>query len=789
MKTGFLYALSALLPASALAATSLGVREPSPPAVVSSQVPVALATDVKAVAMQADVLFDETKLTASDAVDGTQPEGVQVQSRLIEPGRLRVVVHHRSSGAMGGDVVFQVPLTAKSGVVTDDPVVLTNFIVAGQGGGVLTTTLQPKVRLVNLRDGQSVNGRLGIALSATASATAGTISKVEYFVGGVKAGEGSGPNFHFQWVPPSAGPFEVVAVAYDSNGQQASTRTIPIVVTHVGTYTGPVLGSYFGLVRGQTFSFANDGYVTMTSTTAGAFTLKLLTGGKTWSASGKFDASGNATVTIARGTGIKALTVVLAHSSTPPVDQIHGRVADGPFANGKFSTNTFQTEFTVDRVVWSVAKKKPATMAGPYTILLPADVEAVAQGAPRGTGFATATVATSGAVTLSGSLADGTALTQSSWVSKDGFWPVYASLYTAKGVLMGETNFTSLAGISDVGGQLIWMRPADAKSLLYKPGFTTELDSVGSKFIKAVTYRRLIPMQNVGGNTLLQLEDGGLTAPLSRLATVNSANVTNVPMQDADRSTLTITGATGLLTGNFYHPVTQKLTAYKGAILQTQNLMGGYFLEGTHGGKMSLAANPTYPPAASDANTIGAAPLPTVTISAPTANAVVTKFVAGAVIVTGKAVDKQGIASVQVQFLHNDVLSAPTPATVGVVVAATGTTNWTYNIPIGVGDGGLYTVFAKSVDTLGQQSEVLTVPFLVPLKSALVVAVNDAAKGKVSAGFLGSTQRDVGKTLSVTATPAAKKKFLGWTGSVVSSAPTITVLMKVGTTLTANFGD
>ncbi|MEQ1750387.1 MAG: Ig-like domain-containing protein, partial [Prosthecobacter sp.] len=644
--------------------------------------------------------------------------------------------------------------------------------------------------LVNLRDGQNLNGRVGIALSATASATAGTISKVEYFVGNVKVGEGSGVNFDFLWTPPTSGPFEIVAKAYDSNGQESYTRTIPIIVTHVGTYVSPVLGSYFGLVRGQTFNFNNDGYVTMTTTTTGSFTLKLLTGGKTWSSpAAKFDANGNATVTISRGVGVKPLTVVLAHSTTPPVDQIHGRVADGPFANGKFSTHTFQTEFTVDRVVWS-ATKKPATMAGPYTILLPADDNAVAQGAPRGTGFATATVTTAGAVTLiGGSLPDGTTVTQSSFVSKDGLWPVYAPLYATKGVLMGQMNFTSLAGISDVDGPLTWMRPADAKSLIYKPGFTTELDGVGSKFVKAVTYRRLIPLQNVGGNAMIHLEEGGLTSPMARLATVNSANLANVPLQDADRSTLTIAGATGLVTGNFYHPVTQKLTAYKGAVLQTQKLMGGYFLEGTHGGKMSLGANAAYPPALSDANAIGVAPLPTVTISAPTANAIITKFVAGAVVVTGKAVDKQGIASVQIQVLHNGVLSTPTPATVGIVVPATGTTNWTYNIPIGVGEGGHYTIMAKSVDTLGQQSEVLSVPFLVPLKSALTVAVNDAAKGKVSTGFLGSTQRDVGKTLSVTATPVAKKKFLGWTGSVVSSAPTITVLMKVGTTLTANFGD
>jgi len=772
---------------SIFAATSLGVREPSPAGLSSGQVPVALATDVAAVAMQADVLFDDALYTASDATDGTQPEGVQVQSRLIEPGRLRVVVHHRSSGALGSDVIFQIPLTAKAGVVSDDPIVLTDFIVAGQGGGTLTTSLLPKVRLVKLRDGQNINGRLGIELSATASATAGTISKVEYYVGGVKVGEGAGANFAFMWTPATSGPFEVVAVAFDSNGQQASTRTIPVIVTHVGTFAGTVLGNYFGLVRGPQFSFANDGYVTMTSTTTGNFTLKLLTGGKTWSSSGKFDTNGNATVSIKRGTGIANLTIVLAHSSTPPVDQIHGRVADGPFAAGKFSGNTFETEFTVDRVVWKL-KTREAAQNGPYTMLMPAHDDAATQNAPLGTGYGTVAVGKDGSAKLAGSMPDGTAVTASSFLSKDGVWPVYASLYANKGLIMGSLNFADLEDISDFDGPLTWMRPADAKAAMFKAGFLTETDAVGSRFVKPTVNKRLFPLSNFGGNSLLFLNDGGLTTDLTRLVTLSAANKAIVPLQDADAATLVPAPTTGLFTGSFLHPALQKATPIKGAVLQKQQLTAGYFLAGPLGGDMRYAANPALAPVTADAGPIGTAPLPTVTITAPAANAVA-KLVGGAVVVTGKAVDKQGIASVQVQVLHNDVLSPATPATIGTVVAASGTSNWTYNIPIGVGEGGLYILFVKSVDTLGQQSEVLTVPFLVPLKSALTVAVNDASKGSVSTGFLGSTQRDVGKLVSITATPKAKKKFLGWSGAVVSTSPKITVLMKVGTSLTANFGD
>lgn len=786
-KTDFMKPLIILLFCHALAvqlsaATALGVREPTPNASTAAQVPVELSTTTAAVAMQADVLFDSSKFNVSDAVEGTQPDGVKVQSHLIEPGRLRVVVHHRSSGALGSDVVFQVPLTAKTGVVSDDPIVLTNFIISGQGGGTLTTTLLPKVRVVNLRDGQNLNGRLGIELTATASATAGTISKVEYFVGGLKIGEGAGTNFSFLWTPPTSGPFEVVAVAYDSNGQQSSTRTIPVIVTHVGTFAGAVLGNYFGLVRGQTFSFANDGYVTMTSTTTGNFTLKLLTGGKTWSGSGKFDTNGNATITISRGVGVRALTIVLAHSSTPPVDQIHGRVADGPFADGKFSTNTFQTEFTVDRVVWKL-KTREAPQNGAYTMLLPAHDDALLQNAPLGTGYGTVTVGKDGGAKLTGSLADGTTVTASSFLSKDGVWPLYASLYTNKGVILGQQTFADVSGVSDFDGPLTWMRPADAKAAMFKTGFTTESDAVGSRFSKPAINARLFPMQNVGGNSQLFLTEGGLTNGLTRFVTLSAANKAVVPLQAADAATLLPAPTTGLFTGSFLHPDVQKATPIKGAVLQKQKLAAGYFLAGTNGGDMRYAANAVLPPGAGDEGSIGTAPLPTVKITSPAANSTLAAVVGGVVQIKGTATDKQGISRVKVQVLHDGVLSAE--------ATATGTTAWTYDLPVASGEGGHYTVFAKAIDSSAaeDESEVVTHSFWAPLKSALNVAVNDLSKGSVSAGYLGSTQRDVGKLVTITATPKAKKKFLGWTGSLTSSSPKITVQMKVGTTLTANFGD
>lgn len=758
------------------AATSLGVREPSPPAVVSSQVPIELSTTNAVVAMQADVLFDENLYVASQAAAGEQPEGVQVSSRVIEPGRLRVVVHHRSNGTLESDVVFNIPLTARTGVVTDDPVVLTNIVIAGQGGGVISSTILPKVRLVGLKG--TMNGRLGIEFSANATATAGSISRVEYYVGGVLIGEGVGPGFRFLWSPPTNGPFQITAVAYDSHGQQASTRDFPLVVTHVGTYEGAVLGNYFGLVRGPQFSFANDGYVTMTSTTKGNFTLKLLTGGKTWSSSGKFDADGNATVTISRGKGITPLTLVLAHSSTPPVDQIHGRVADGTFAAGKFNGNTFETEFTVDRVVWKL-KTREAPQSGPYTLLLPAADEALTAKAPLGTGHGGTTVGKNGSAKLAASLADGTSLTASSFISKDGYWPVYGSLYKGKGLLMGALEFARLPGVGDLDGVLTWFRPQDAKAAIFKDGFLTEPEAVGARYVKPLTQTRLIPLANSGGHALLHLLDGGLSEDMQRLVTLSTAHKAHVPLQGADQAKLTVTPGTGVFSGSFLHPFTQKNTSFKGVVLQEQNLAAGYFLAGAQGGEMRFAANPALPAESGDEGPIGGTPLPVVKISAPANNSTLKSVTGSVVQIRGTATDRQGIAAVRVQVLHDGILSEP--------VNAVGTSSWTHDLAVPDGEGGHYTIFAKAVDTTGDESEIMATQFWTPLKSDLVVAVN--GPGKVSKGFLGNSPRDVGKLVSITATPDAKKKFLGWTGAVVSSSPKITVLMKPGTALTANFGD
>jgi hypothetical protein len=92
----------------------------------------------------------------------------------------------------------------------------------------------------------------------------------------------------------------------------------------------------------------------------------------------------------------------------------------------------------------------------------------------------------------------------------------------------------------------------------------------------------------------------------------------------------------------------------------------------------------------------------------------------------------------------------------------------------------------QSIDSVDNKSRIATVAFhYVELHQ---LAVNVVGEGSVTRGFLGSTTREVGQSLSITATPGANAVFNGWTGLVTSTARTIHFPMPgADSTLTATF--
>src|SRR5581483_1741129 len=97
-------------------------------------------------------------------------------------------------------------------------------------------------------------------------------------------------------------------------------------------------------------------------------------------------------------------------------------------------------------------------------------------------GFGTLTVKADGSVVLAGSLADSTAVAQSTTISGNGNWPFYASLYGGKGSILGWITFANTADTS-FSGNVLWMNPGVSTSKYYPRGFTNAMEVVGSSFV------------------------------------------------------------------------------------------------------------------------------------------------------------------------------------------------------------------------------------------------------------------------------------------------------------------
>jgi hypothetical protein len=133
-------------------------------------------------------------------------------------------------------------------------------------------------------------------------------------------------------------------------------------------------------------------------------------------------------------------------------------------------------------VPWS--RVEPATgYAGNYNVGLvtdPADLALVApSGRPlvsQGYGILQLSVRDgTGAVRLAGTLADGSRVSASSVVQKDGGIPIWNQLYSRQGVLVGDLGIDSSTDGRPVDALLYWTKPSDVKRLPDEGGFANVL--------------------------------------------------------------------------------------------------------------------------------------------------------------------------------------------------------------------------------------------------------------------------------------------------------------------------
>lgn len=211
-----------------------------------------------------------------------------------------------------------------------------------------------------------------------------------------------------------------------------------------------------------------------------------------------------------------------------------------------------------DRNVFSA--KNPTPLQGKYTVVFPRNTNSV-----NGSGFAIVTVNKNGSVRTSGELADGTRISDSTTISKNGQVPIYIPLYRKNGSLVGWLTLSD----TNATGLFSWIKPAGEK--VAPEGFETDLEVVGSPFNPA----------NKPSITLSNgiLEVGGSDIGEGQVAPVTLSSNGDVDLGGTNNSGFKLKILpTGLLRGNFVNPATQKNTALKGVVLQNVNMAEGYFI-------------------------------------------------------------------------------------------------------------------------------------------------------------------------------------------------------------------
>ncbi|MBL9146110.1 MAG: hypothetical protein JNM99_20685 [Verrucomicrobiaceae bacterium] len=387
-------------------------------------------------------------------------------------------------------------------------------------------------------------------------------------------------------------------------GITANFSTNPFIPT-AGPGVIPPTGTYNGLVT-QWFGYpANNETMGMVQnvvvSSTGAFTGSLLIDGLKLPLVGVFNNVGAArfgptrsdTLILMRN-GKPSFNVQLTLDMTNTTNKLTGWV-EQTYHGSIVATSTIDA----DRAAYSAASavtKVPANLAGttskPYTLIFAArtgqDSGLNSAYWPQGDGFATASVNVNGIVSLSGKLADHTAITASAPLSKLNEWPVFAQLYSLKGCIHGMAKLDDTQPTTDMTATNIqWFRPVQATSQWYPDGWAAGISVTiaGSKYAVPPATPAQSVFPNLNGsfdNATLNFYDGNLAADLTQDISIAPSNVvTNVitPVPSVINPTMVINRTAGLITGAFTHSDGTRPT-YQGVILQKNGSDGayGYFM-------------------------------------------------------------------------------------------------------------------------------------------------------------------------------------------------------------------
>ncbi|SPE60417.1 conserved exported hypothetical protein [Verrucomicrobia bacterium] len=324
-----------------------------------------------------------------------------------------------------------------------------------------------------------------------------------------------------------------------------------------GSYAGLFYDTNAVLSQNSGFNrelFQDSGFFTATLTSKGSFSAKFQLAGKPYAFTGQFSAAGTFSTNILRHL-LPTLTISLQLDLGDRV--VTGQISDGIEV----------AELETVRAVYS--SSQPAPESGKkYTVIIAGSAKPFAQ--PGGNGFGNLSVDGAGNVLLSGTLGDGMRVSQKTFVSGQGTWPLFVPLYGGGGAIFGWMTFSNTPA-GELGGALTWLKPPQPHNQFYPAGFTFETEAIGSLYSVSTGSRVLSFSQ---GQVVLQ--DGNLRQSITNRISIDANN--KVTSQGPNKMSLSITAPSGLFRGSTVDPFTGRALSFSGALLPQQNFGAGFFL-------------------------------------------------------------------------------------------------------------------------------------------------------------------------------------------------------------------
>ena len=374
--------------------------------------------------------------------------------------------------------------------------------------------------------------------------------------------------------PTTAGTYDIQVKATNPGGV-SNVFTSALIVKPIPSN---FVGSFIGVISRDSTANANlGGRLTLTTTARGNYTVKITIGATSKSAVGYLaDTAPHISIPL----GAATLNLTLDEAA---------QLATG--SHGAASVSGW-------RSTWTAAH--PAThRAGYYTIGidLADEQDKGLAGIPQGSGYAAFTVtATSGALTVAGKTADGSAFTSAGFIGPEGQIAIYSPLYANLGSLLGELSLTEDTNAppleNTASGPLTWLKPA-TKTRTYAAGFGPLHLSAYGKYLAVTSAKGIAAGLPATGLADVIFTDGGIelsaTQPDISPFTYTATKTVSVPKAgltgNLGKATLAINKATGLVGGAFTlvetsPPLTRRVT-YQGMIVRPESgdiKAIGYFL-------------------------------------------------------------------------------------------------------------------------------------------------------------------------------------------------------------------